>query len=79
MCVCVCVSVCLSVCVYVCVCVCACVRHSDQGVPLAANQIQYSLLSRTVGNEVKDVCDELGTHSEKVCALMYMPCKVALC
>jgi hypothetical protein len=28
---------------------------SDQGVPLAANQIQYSLLSRTVGSEVKEV------------------------
>ena len=27
----------------------------DQGVPLAANQIQYSLLSRTVGSEVKEV------------------------
>eukprot|EP00287_Rhodomonas_sp_CCMP768_P003981 CAMPEP_0196722558 /NCGR_PEP_ID=MMETSP1091-20130531/4910_1 /TAXON_ID=302021 /ORGANISM="Rhodomonas sp., Strain CCMP768" /LENGTH=341 /DNA_ID=CAMNT_0042064301 /DNA_START=184 /DNA_END=1209 /DNA_ORIENTATION=- len=33
---------------------------SDQGVPLAANQIQYSLLSRSVGEEVKEVCDELG-------------------
>lgn len=33
---------------------------SDQGVPLAANQIQYSLLSYSVGEEVKHVCDELG-------------------
>lgn len=41
---------------------------SDQGVPLAANQIQYSLLSRTVGNEVKDVCDELG-----ICMIAYSP------
>ena len=32
----------------------------DEGVPLAVNQIQYSLLSRTVGEQVKEVCDELG-------------------
>lgn len=31
-----------------------------QGIELASNQIQYSLLSRTVGEEVKQVCDELG-------------------
>uniref|UniRef100_A0A7S0NEN2 NADP-dependent oxidoreductase domain-containing protein n=1 Tax=Hanusia phi TaxID=3032 RepID=A0A7S0NEN2_9CRYP len=32
----------------------------ENGVPLASNQIQYSLLSRSVGEEVKEVCDELG-------------------
>jgi len=41
---------------------------SEQGVPLAANQIQYSLLSRKVGNEVKEVCDELG-----ICMIAYSP------
>lgn len=32
----------------------------DEGVELASNQIQYSLLSRSVGDEVKEVCNELG-------------------
>ena len=42
--------------------------YSEQGVPLAANQIQYSLLSRKVGEEVKEVCDELG-----ICMIAYSP------
>lgn len=41
---------------------------SERGVPLAANQIQYSLLSRSVGEEVKQVCDELG-----ICMIAYSP------
>ena len=41
---------------------------SAKGVPIAANQIQYSLLSRKVGDEVKEVCDELG-----ICMIAYSP------
>ena len=36
-----------------------------QGVPLASNQIQYSLLSRTVGDSVKEVGRERGRGGER--------------
>ncbi|KAJ1484534.1 NADP-dependent oxidoreductase domain-containing protein [Baffinella frigidus] len=45
----------------------------NKGVPLAVNQVQYSLLSRSVGDEVKEVCDELG-----VAMIAYSPMGLGL-